>query len=157
MSFHASSVQLPASAGEAASPVGGFEVPPAPPTLEGVKVLIVDDEEDARRLLGEMLSRQGAEVKTSASADAALEMLQAWRPDVLLADIGMPDGDGYELIQRVRGLPEGRGGRTPAAALTAYAGPSDRERALSSGFQLHVAKPVEPAELTAAIASLAGT
>ncbi|MFL6332538.1 MAG: ATP-binding protein [Pyrinomonadaceae bacterium] len=150
-------VQAPARAGEAARPVGGFEVPSAPPTLEGVKVLVVDDEEDARRLLTEMLSRRGAEVLTAASADAALELLQVWRPDVLLADIGMPDGDGYELIQRVRGLPEGRGGRTPAAALTAYAGPSDRERALTSGFQLHVAKPVEPAELTAAIASLAGT
>jgi CheY-like chemotaxis protein/two-component sensor histidine kinase len=136
---------------------GGFEAPAATPTLEGVKVLVVDDEADARRLLTEVLSSRGAEVLTAASADAALELLQTWRPHVLLSDIGMPDGDGYELIQRVRGLPEGRGGRTPAAALTAYAGPGDRERALSSGFQLHVAKPVEPAELTAAVASLAGT
>jgi len=116
----------------------------------------VDDEPDARRLLAEVLSRRGAEVLTAASAAEALEMLQVWRPHVLLSDIGMPDGDGYELIQRVRELPEERGGRTPAAALTAYAGPADRARALSEGYHLHVAKPVEPAELAAVVAGLAG-
>ena len=124
-------------------------------TLEGVKVLIVDDEPDARRLLTELLSQRGAEVSAAASAAEALETLQAWRPDVLLCDIGMPDGDGYELIRRVRELPLERGGRTPAAALTAYAGPADRARALASGFQTHVAKPVEPAELAAVVAGLA--
>ncbi len=77
-------------------------------------------------------------------------------PHVLLSDIGMPDGDGYELIRRVRELPEERGGRTPAAALTAYAGPADRARALAEGYHLHVAKPVEPAELAAVVAGLAG-
>jgi PAS domain S-box-containing protein len=123
--------------------------------LGGLKVLVVDDEPDARRLLAEVLERRGAEVLAASSAEEALEMLQLWRPDVLLSDIGMPDGDGYELIRRVSALPEEEGGRTPAAALTAYAGPSDRDRALASGFQLHVAKPVEPSELAAAVARLA--
>jgi CheY-like chemotaxis protein len=86
----------------------------------------------------------------------ALEVLQAWRPHVLLSDIGMPGMDGYMLIRRVRELSEEQGGRTPAAALTAYAGAEDRARSLASGFQLHVAKPVEPAELAAVVASLAG-
>ena len=148
--------QTPACAEPAARPGGAFEDAGARLTLEGVKVLVVDDEHDARRLLTEVLSRRGAEVLSAASAAEALELLQTWRPHVLLADIGMPDGDGYEFIRRVRELPEGRGGRTPAAALTAYAGPADRARALSDGYQLHVAKPVEPAELAAAVASLAG-
>ncbi|HEX8150499.1 MAG TPA: PAS domain-containing protein [Pyrinomonadaceae bacterium] len=144
-----------ACAGPPARPEA-FDAQAAPPTLEGMKVLIVDDDHDARRLLTEVLSRRGAEVSTAASAAEALETLQAWRPDVLLSDIGMPDGDGYELIQRVRELPLERGGGTPAAALTAYAGPGDRARALASGFQCHVAKPVEPAELAAVVAGLAG-
>jgi PAS domain S-box-containing protein len=147
--------QTPTCVEKAALPGGAFDASAAISRLEGVKVLVVDDEPDARRLLTEVLERSGAEVLTAASAVEALEMLQAWRPHVLLSDIGMPDGDGYELIQRVRELPEERGGRTPAAALTAYAGPFDRARALSEGFQLHVAKPVEPAELTAVVASLA--
>ena len=147
--------RAPACAEEPARP-GVFAAPAAAPALEGVKVLVVDDEPDARRLLTEVLSRRGAEVLTAASAAEALEVLQTWRPDVLLSDVGMPDGDGYELIRRVRQLPEGRGGRTPAAALTAYAGPGDRALALASGFQLHVAKPVEPDELAAAVAGLAG-
>jgi PAS domain S-box-containing protein len=147
--------QTPASTEEPARPVT-FDAAAATPTLEGVKVLVVDDEPDARRLLTEVLGRCGAEVLSAASAGEALDLIQAWRPHVLLSDIGMPDGDGYELIRRVRELPEGRGGRTPAAALTAYAGPGDRERALAVGYQLHVAKPVEPAELAAVVASLAG-
>ncbi|MET0649551.1 MAG: PAS domain-containing protein [Pyrinomonadaceae bacterium] len=147
--------QTPACAEQPARP-GAFENMGARLTLEGVRVLVVDDEPDARRLLTEVLSRRGAEVLPAASAAEALELLQTWRPHVLLSDIGMPDGDGYELIRRVRELPEERGGCTPAAALTAYAGPADRARALSNGYQLHVAKPVEPAELTAVVASLAG-
>ncbi|HEX7317257.1 MAG TPA: PAS domain-containing protein [Pyrinomonadaceae bacterium] len=146
----------PAVHAEQPARVEAFDAPAAATALEGVKVLVVDDESDARRLLTEVLTRRGAEVLTAVSAAEALEMLQAWRPHVLLSDIGMPDGDGYELIRRVRELPEERGGRTPAAALTAYAGPRDRARALAEGYQLHVAKPVEPAELTAAVAALAG-
>jgi PAS domain S-box-containing protein len=147
--------QAPACADEPAG-LKTFDASAATPTLEGVKVLVVDDEPDARRLLTEVLGRCGAEVLSAASAGEALEMVQSWRPHVLVSDIGMPDGDGYELIRRVRELPEERGGSTPAAALTAYAGPADRERALSEGYQLHVAKPVEPAELAAVVASLAG-
>ena len=146
--------ESPAACVEEGAPRGAFEAAAGAPTLEGLKVLVVDDEPDARRLLAEVLSHRGAEVLTAAAADQAFEMLRRWRPDVLLSDIGMPDGDGYELIRRVRDLPEEQGGRTPAAALTAYAGPGDRERALASGFQLHVPKPVEPAELASAVASL---
>jgi PAS domain S-box-containing protein len=149
--------QTTASSAEQPARPETFQTPAALPTLEGVKVLVVDDEPDARRLLTEVLGRRGAEVQSASSVVEALELLQVWRPHVLLSDIGMPDGDGYELIRRVRALPEERGGRTPAAALTAYAGPGDRARALSDGYQLHVAKPVEPAELTAVVASLAGS
>ena len=92
---------------------GAFGAPAATPRLEGVKVLVVDDELDARRLLTEMLSRRGAEVLTASSAAEALEMLQVWRPHVLLSDIGMPDGDGYELIRRVRELPRSAGDGRP--------------------------------------------
>jgi PAS domain S-box-containing protein len=124
-------------------------------SLEGLRVLLVDDEADARQLLAEILSRCGAQVRAVGSAVEALEVLSAWLPDVLLSDIGMPESDGYELLERVRALPKERGGETPAAALTAYAGARDRERVLSSGYQAHIAKPVEPEELSAVVARLA--
>jgi PAS domain S-box-containing protein len=147
-----------AAAGVVAAPshFGAGDAPAALPSLEGVKVLAVDDEPHGRALITEVLRRCGAEVVAVSSAREALEVLQAWRPHVLLSDIGMPGMDGYMLIRRVRELSEEQGGRTPAAALTAYAGAEDRARSLSSGFQLHVAKPVEPAELAAVVASLAG-
>jgi len=130
---------------------------PAPFTsLKGLKVLAVDDDGDARSLLKEVLARCGAEVLTAGSAAEALELVEKWRPDVLLSDIGMPGGDGYELIERVRALPAERGGATPAAALTAYAGADDRARAQSAGFQAHMAKPIEPAALASVVAGLAG-
>jgi CheY-like chemotaxis protein len=129
--------------------------PGGPPALEGLKVLVVDDEQDARQLMSEILGRRGAEVVAASSAAEALEVLQSWRPHVLLSDIGMPDGDGYALIRQVRALPEERGGATPAAALTAYAGAEDRARVLASGYQLHVAKPIEPSELASVVARLA--
>jgi PAS domain S-box-containing protein len=125
-------------------------------SLEGLRVLAVDDEADARHLVSEMLAGCGAQVRTAASVGEAIEVLRLWLPDVLLADIGMPDGDGFALIKRVRALPAGQGGETPAAALTAYAGAEDRARVLSSGFQAHLTKPVEPAGLSAVIAKLAG-
>ncbi len=145
-----------AAAGGIASPPGFGASDAALPALDGVKVLAVDDEPHGRALITEVLRRCGAEVVAVSSAREALEVLQAWRPHVLLSDIGMPGIDGYMLIRRVRELPEEQGGRTPAAALTAYAGAEDRARSLSSGYQLHVAKPVEPAELAAVVASLAG-
>ncbi|MET0626025.1 MAG: PAS domain-containing protein [Pyrinomonadaceae bacterium] len=126
------------------------------PSLEGLKVLAVDDELYGRRFITEVLRRCGAEVVAVSSAGEAFELIQTWRPDVLLSDIGMPGADGYVLIERVRALPEELGGATPAAALTAYAGAEDRARALSSGYQRHVAKPAEPAELASVVATLAG-
>ena len=135
---------------------------PAPPgafdreTLAGLRVLVVDDERDARELFAKTLAECGAQVLTAGSATAALDALERERPDVLLADIGMPGEDGYALIARVRALPPERGGRTPAAALTAYARGEDRLRALRSGFQIHLPKPVKAAELITVIARLAG-
>lgn len=125
-------------------------------TLGGLRVLVVDDETDTRELIAFTLSRCGAEVKTSATAKEGLSMLEAWEPDVLVSDIGMPDVDGYEFIRRVRELDTGSTGRIPALALTAYAGMEDRLRALSAGFQMHMAKPLDPNELVAGVASLAG-
>jgi CheY-like chemotaxis protein len=127
------------------------------PSLAGLRVLVVDDEPDARDLVARILSRCGAEVTLAGSAREAAERLPAERPDVLLSDIGMPDQDGYALIRQVRALPPERGGQTPAVALTAFARGEDRERALAEGFQLHVAKPVEPADLAAAVAAVAAS
>jgi CheY-like chemotaxis protein len=123
--------------------------------LRGIRVLVVDDEPDARETLQQILEHCNAEARTAGSAAEALRALEDWRPDVLLSDIGMPGEDGYELIQRVRSLPSERGGRTPAAALTAFARGEDRRRALRAGFQLHVAKPVDMRELATVVASLA--
>jgi len=133
---------------------GGTQEMRAMPSLVGTHVLIVDDEPDARDLIGRILRQCGAQVSTAASAREAAEMLPASRPDVLLSDIGMPDEDGYSLIRRVRAMPEDQGGQTPAIALTAFARHDDRLRALAEGFQMHVAKPVEAAELADAVASL---
>jgi hypothetical protein len=124
--------------------------------IAGVKVLVVDDEPDARTLVKRLLEDCNAVVFTAASAAEALETLQVERPDVLVSDVGMPTKDGYEFMKQVRALPENRGGKTPALALTAYARAEDRMRAIRTGFQMHVPKPVEPAELITMIASLAG-
>jgi signal transduction histidine kinase/CheY-like chemotaxis protein len=125
-----------------------------PETLTGVRVLVVDDEQDTRALISAVIARSGAEVTACASAGEALETLEAWRPHILMSDIGMPGEDGYALIRRVRALPPERGGHTPAAALTAYARDEDRGRALAAGFQLHLAKPFSPRELMAAVSEL---
>ncbi len=125
------------------------------PSLEGVLVLAVDDEPDARNLLRHVLSSCGARVLLAASAREGLELVRRERPDMIVSDIGMPGEDGYEFIRQVRQLSPDEGGRTPAAALTAFARAEDRTRALRAGYQMHVAKPVEPTELTAVVASLA--
>jgi PAS domain S-box-containing protein len=132
---------------------GGLE---QAPRLDGVRVLVVEDEPDARHLLAAVLQKRGARVFMASSAAEALEMLQREQPDVLLSDIALQDQDGYDLIKKVRSLPPERGGRIPAAALTGYGRLEDRMKALSAGFQLHAAKPVEPGELVAVVASLAG-
>jgi CheY-like chemotaxis protein len=125
------------------------------PSLNDLRVLVVDDEPDARELVAAVLTGRGAEVVSVGSAGKALEEMKRQQFDVLVSDIGMPEMDGYALISKVRQLPVERGGRIPAAALTAYAGIEDRRRALSAGYQMHVPKPVEPAELTSVVASLA--
>ena len=124
--------------------------------LDGLRVLIVDDEADAREMLQVMLTQFGAEVRVSGSAREALKVLEHWIPEILVSDIGMPDEDGYALIQKVRELVPESGGQIPAIALTGYARPEDREQLLSAGYQAHLSKPVELAELVNLIASLGG-
>ena len=124
--------------------------------LSGVKVLVVDDEADARDLFKRVLADCGAQVLTVATAGEALVVVERERPDVLMSDIGMPDVDGFELLRRVRALGPARGGKLPAIALTAFARSEDRTRALRAGFLVHVAKPVEPSELVATVAAVAG-
>jgi signal transduction histidine kinase len=126
------------------------------PSLSGVEVLVVEDEPETRELLVAVLAQCGAAVKAAASASGAMETLQHWRPDVLISDIGMPGEDGYELIKKIRTREGEADRRIPAVALTAYARAEDRVRALSAGFQFYVPKPVEPTELAAVVASLAG-
>lgn len=123
--------------------------------LDGLKILAVDDEADTLELLKAVLGECGAEVMAADSVKEALNLIEEFMPDVIVADIGMPGEDGYDFIGKVRDLPPERGGRVPAIALTAYARVEDRLRVLGAGFQMHVPKPVEPAELTAVIASLA--
>ena len=126
------------------------------PSLQGLKVLVVDDEADTRELIQEVLKECGSEVITSRSAAEALVALEEHKPDILISDLGMPDEDGYSLISKIRALPSDRGGQIPAAALTAYARAEDRMRVLRSGFQFHLPKPVDSAELVTVVASLAG-
>jgi PAS domain S-box-containing protein len=124
--------------------------------LDGIHVLLVEDDDDSRKLLGTMLKRYGAKVTSTKSAAEALDVFSGELPDLLISDIGMPDEDGYELIRKLRKLPFDKGGATPAIALTGYASRKDRERALEAGYHKHMAKPVEQAEMIAAIASLVG-
>ena len=126
------------------------------PSLAGLKVLVVEDEEDTRELIRAVLQEWGSEVITSHSAAEALVCLEKYQPDVLISDLGMPDEDGYSLIFKIRSLPAEQGGEIPAAALTAYARVEDRMRVLRSGFQFHLPKPVDSAELVTVVASLAG-
>jgi CheY-like chemotaxis protein len=126
--------------------------------LGGVRVLVVEDDADARALAARVLTGYGATVTTVASAEAGLAALTRPGesvPDVLLSDIGMPGTDGYELIRQVRRLP-GRAGVVPAAAVTAFARGEDRRQALLAGFQAHVTKPLDPTALAATVAALAG-
>ena len=134
----------------------GVGVADALPMLSGLRVLVVDDESDTRELLAAILTQCEAEVQSAASAVEALDRLSEWMPDVLISDIGMPEMNGYSFIKQVRALKADQGGRIPAVALTAYASVEDRVRALAAGYQIHVPKPVEPAELATVIASLAG-
>ncbi|HEY5443357.1 MAG TPA: response regulator, partial [Pyrinomonadaceae bacterium] len=112
-----------------------------------------EDDEDSRKLISTMLKQHGAEVTAVGSAADAISVFLEKTPDVLVSDIGMPEQDGYELIQKIRALPLGQG-RVPAIALTGYATRKDRERSLTAGYHSHLAKPIEQTELVAAIAGL---
>lgn len=132
--------------------IGGLSYPP----LEGLRVLVVDDEPDSNEMVRALLVSCRAEVRTAASTAQALDILRRWHPDLLISDVGMPGQDGYALIDEVRAQP-GDLGRLPAIALTAYAAVEDRVRLLAAGFQMHVPKPVEPIELVTVVANVART
>ena len=125
-------------------------------TTERSPDLIVEDESDAREFVQRVLEERGALVRAAATGAEALEIFPADRPDVLVSDIGLPEMDGYELIRRIRTWRSAEGGTIPAIALTAFAGAEDRTRALRAGYQAHVAKPIEPSELVAVVASFGG-
>jgi signal transduction histidine kinase/CheY-like chemotaxis protein len=146
---HAQTRQHPRSAASAAADFGVID-------LSGVRVLVVDDEPDARELIQRVLLDCEADVITAGGADEALLLIPQHKPHLLVSDIGMPEVDGYELLRRVRALERESGGRIPAVALTAFARSEDRTRALRAGFLVHVAKPVDPSELVATVASVLG-
>ena len=135
---------------------------PPPPSstasflLDGLRILVVDDDADSRDLVTTVLRDRGAEVKSAESAAAALLAFRAFTPDVLVSDIGMPDVDGYELLRRIRALPELAGERVKAVSLSAYATAQDRANSLAVGFAMHLAKPVTIRELVRTIAAVAG-
>ena len=124
------------------------------PSLAGLRILVVDDESDAREIVAAILGEAGAEIATASSSRQALDRIEQWKPDLLISDIGMPGESGYDLIRKVRALSADRGGQIPAIALTAYAHLQDRLKILSAGFQMHVPKPIEPIELATVVASL---
>lgn len=148
-------VDPPGLAGADAAPAERRRAIECPTALKGLRVLVVDDEPDARDLLQSILRQCQADVRAAGSAIEALDALEHFAPNVLVSDIGMPDLDGYDLISEIRRRPADRGGCVPAIALTAFSRVDDRRRCLSSGFQVHVPKPVEPAEILAIVASLA--
>ncbi|HIK04975.1 MAG TPA: PAS domain S-box protein [Trichormus sp. M33_DOE_039] len=124
--------------------------------LNGLRVLVVDDEPDAQKLISTILGQYGAQVMTVSSAPEALDALPQFHPEILISDIGMPQTDGYTLIRQLRSLSQEQGGTIPAVALTAYARAEDRNKALLAGFQLHLPKPVNATELASVVANLAG-
>jgi len=128
---------------------------PAGTPLDGLKILVVDDDPDALELTTAILESSGAGVRRCFAAPEALDALREWRPDVLVSDIEMPGEDGYSLIRKVRALDPAQGGRTPAIALTAYGRTQDRILSLAAGYSMHVPKPVDPGELTTIVASVA--
>jgi CheY-like chemotaxis protein len=118
------------------------------PDLTGVRILLIDDEPDTRTFLRIVLEQCGAEIRDAGSAAEGLRMAQEWKPSLVVSDIGMPDADGYEFIRKFREWERQQATWVPAVALTAYARPEDRVRALTAGYQVHVAKPIDPIEFT---------
>ena len=140
------------TAGAPAGPEGPWPLA----RLSRIRVLVVDDDPDSREVVREVLEQAGATVSLAASTREALASIAEEPPDVLLSDLGMPEEDGYQLLRSVRALAKDAGGGVPAAALTAYTQAEDRRAAQDAGFQSYLAKPIDPAELTAAVARLAG-
>jgi CheY-like chemotaxis protein len=138
----------PSLAPESAPPVADLA------QLEGLRVLVVDDDDDARVLLTSILEGYGCRVRSASNVTEALDLFAKKTPDVLISDVAMPGGDGYELIRRVRAFSREEGGDVPAAAITAYARPEDRSRLLNAGFSIHLPKPVDPAEVLAVVSTL---
>jgi signal transduction histidine kinase/ActR/RegA family two-component response regulator len=132
-----------------------LKIPDLDVSLEGLHVLVVDDQADARELMRSVLIDAGAKVLVAESADEALELLKSQRPEVVVSDIGMPIRDGYELMRMIRTLPDDAGGGTPGVAVTAFARAEDRVRAMLAGYQMHLAKPIDPQELVVTIRSVA--
>ncbi len=151
-------VSLRVSRSQAAPPCpdprqgGAEESPPVPAPLDGLRALVVDDEEDARELVSVALEHAGARVLAVESAAGAFKALEIFRPDILISDIGMPGEDGYTLLGRIRSVNES----IPALALTAFAREEDRRRALSAGFHEHMSKPIDPERLLHLVARLTG-
>jgi PAS domain S-box-containing protein len=141
---------------EAAAERPASRAVPDAPSLDGVTVLLVDPDPALREVVGELLGRAGARVETATSAREGFEALLRWRPDVVLAELDLPDDSGHALLRRLRSLPEDGGGRTPVAALSVRSRVQDRAEALLAGFQVHLGKPVQPLELLAVVANLAG-
>jgi signal transduction histidine kinase len=136
--------------------IAGGEGPAAGASLAGARVVVVDDDPTAVELVKEVLVQAGAEVVECRATDEALRAVEQRRPDALVSDIEMPGQDGYSLIRKLRALSPEQGGKTPAVALTAFGRPEDRIRSVQAGFNIHLTKPVDPAELTAVVASLIG-
>jgi hypothetical protein len=136
-------------------PIANEETATGAPSLQGVRVLVVDDEADNLELVARLLQRQGAEVSVASSVEQALQLVRELRPRVLLSDIGMPGEDGFSLLRKVRNLPDELGGNVRAAALTAYAGEQARHRILAAGYERHLSKPIAPPELVGVVADLA--
>ncbi|KYF70136.1 hypothetical protein BE15_24155 [Sorangium cellulosum] len=139
---------------DSAAPEGA---PPGAPgrRVDGLRVLVVDDEDDAGEIAGAMLRELGVEPRVVRSVEEALRALVEFRPDILISDLGMPHEDGFSLMRKVRALAPDAGGAIPAIAITAYARREDRQRALASGFQVYLTKPVVAAELSEVVSSLA--
>jgi CheY-like chemotaxis protein len=129
---------------------------PSPDHLRDLRVLVVDEEPDARELFSLRFTSYEAELRDCASAAETFRTLDKWRTNMLVSDIGMPGEDGYELLRKIRAREPERGGRIPAVALTAYARAEDERRALAAGYQIHIPKPVEPDLLAVTVARLAG-
>ncbi|MBP1204696.1 PAS domain S-box-containing protein [Duganella sp. 1411] len=147
-------VRLPRRGGKNEAAPAGATGAAAAHDLSGLQVLVVDDEDDARELIKRILNDCNADVLTAATATEALQLLQHARPDLMVSDLGMPEVDGYGLLDRIRALGPAHGGNLPAIALTAFARSEDRVRALSSGFLAHISKPVEPSELISKVAAM---